>query len=407
MAPSGRMGFVTSSRIRLLAQRLSAHPRRRDAVVAVSYLLLGLALLQLGGYRLWSAAAVIPPASPWSQQSSFLLLLIVMSALAAARSTHPFLVLAAGTPFAAADVLLGGSLGVVILFADFIYCAFLYGSDRGVRTLLVIIVAVCVATGMLFLVWPSATGPFAIVAVQWALIVMIAALWGWNVRSERQRTQTAMAEEHLRATERLRQRIAHDLHDLVANQIAVAGLNIEAARLQIGLVPDPPGEWDETLAQAMRGAEEAHSQLRRLIAVLTTVDGLADAPVATHPQARSLEALVPVGRRLVRRGGELADGLAALTPGAGRIVSRVLAELVANAVKHGSGDIVLDVTDADVLTVRLSNRVIPGGGRAPGSGIGITGAQLLLGGSGASLESAPSGEGEWSAVLTISEEAHV
>lgn len=398
---------MASSRIRLLVQRLNAHPRSRDAVAAGVYLLLGLALLQFGGYRLWNAAAVMPSTSLWTPETGFLVLLIVMSALAAARSTHPFLVLTAGTPLAAADLLLGGSLGVVILFADFVYCAFRYGTDRGLRIVLAIIIALCVATGILFLIWPSAVGRLAIVAVQYALIVMIAALWGWNVRSERQRTQTAMAEEHLRATERLRQRIAHDLHDLVANQIAVAGLNIEAARLQIEQVAEMPDEVDETLAQAVRGTEAAHGQLRRLIAVLTTVDDLAEGPAAQHPDARSLDALVPVGRRLVRRGGDLGEVLAAAAPGTGGIVMRVLAELVANAVKHGTGDIVLTVSDADDLTVRLSNRIAAGAGRAPGSGIGITGAQLLLDGSGASLDSAPGDEGEWNAVLTISEEPYV
>ncbi len=93
--------------------------------------------------------------------------------------------------------------------------------------------------------------------------------------------------------------------------------------------------------------------------------------------------------------------------GTGGIVMRVLAELVANAVKHGTGDIVLTVSDADDLTVRLSNRIAAGAGRAPGSGIGITGAQLLLDGSGASLDSAPGDEGEWNALLTISEEPYV
>lgn len=398
---------MASSRIRSLVQRLNDRPRSRDATAAVVYLLLGLALLQFGGYRLWSAASVRPSPSLWSPEAGFLVSLIVMSALAVVRSTHPFLVLAAATPFAAADLLLGGSLGVVILFGDFVYCAFRYGSDRGVRIVLVIIIALCVATGTVFLFWPSAADPFAIVAVQWALIVMIAALWGWNVRSERQRTQTAMAEEHQRATERLRQRIAHDLHDLVANQIAVAGLNIEAARLQIGRGAPLPDEVDETLAQAVRGTEEAHGQLRRLIAVLTTVGDLAEGAAAQHPDARSLDALVPTGRRLVRRGGDLDAVLAAAALGTGGIVMRVLAELVTNAVKHGTGDIVLTVSDADELTVRLSNRITARAGRASGSGIGITGAQLLLEGSGASLESAPGDEAEWNAVLTISEEAHV
>lgn len=390
---------MATSRIGLLVQRLSARPRTRDAVVAVLYLLLGLALLQFGGYSVWPASWQVTAGGPLGAGTGFLLLLVVMAALATARSTRPYTVLAASVPLAATDLLLGGSLGVLFLFADFVYCAFRYGADGGIRVLLMSIVAVCVGVVIMFLVWPVVAARFATVALQWILVILIAALWGWNVRSERMRTRAIMSEEHLRSTQRLRQRIAHDLHDLVANQIAVAGLNIEAARL--AMRNRTPHEIDDSLIRATRGTDEAHRELRRLITVLTTVD---DIEHPSEPPVRDLDDLIPVGRALVHRGAGLDEALAGLTPQSAGIATRVIQELVTNAVKHGAGDIELAVAGDGPMTVQVFNRRSGGARSVASSGIGISGAAMLLSGIGGSMHSGATDDGGWSATITMPEE---
>ncbi|MGY1552207.1 sensor histidine kinase [Microbacterium sp. A588] len=396
------------SRLAWGIHQVNARPRTRDTIVAVAYLVLGLLLLQFGGYGIWAALLSFPAMGPWSTGSGFLLLLILMSALAVLRSSRPFLVLVLGTPLAAFDFFLGGSLGVVLLFADFVYCAFRYGGDRGVRTLLVTIVGTIAATALTLLFWPGVSVQVVTVVLQWALIVLIGALWGWNVRSERQRTRTVMSAEHRQATQQLRQKIAHDLHDLVANQIAVAGLNIEAARLRLGQMTEISAEAEESLTQAAHGTDEAHRQLRRLIAVLTTVDDLADETAPLSIQ--HIDDLVPIGRTLVREGADLDVALTASPRSAG-VAMRAIHELVVNAVKHGEGDIVLRTRagESGPVTVQIENRIAsPGASRTAiaGSGIGISGATLLLGGIGASVESAPTGDGCWRAGLALKEEQY-
>src|SRR5690606_14696825 len=106
---------------------LNAHPRARDGMVASAWLILGLALLQFGGFRLWSIAAVLPTAG-----SAFLVLLLAMTGLSTQRSSRPFLALGAGVILTVVDMLFGGSVGVILIFTDLLYAAFKYGSSRGV-----------------------------------------------------------------------------------------------------------------------------------------------------------------------------------------------------------------------------------------------------------------------------------
>jgi len=376
-------------RIRVLWEGLRRLPRTRDALAAAAYLLLGLALLQLGAVRLWSL-----PGFP-RFDLGFLLALLAMAALATQRSSRPFLVLLAGAVVAVGDALIGSSIGVVVLFGDFVYCAFRYGSDRGLRVFGGVLAVAAVAGAAVFVYRPATREEFAGLALQWAFLIILSASWGWNVRSERVYTRAVLAAEHRGQTQRMRERIAHELHDRVANHIAVAGLNIEAARLRLGSMDEAPREIERSLDQASRGTDGAHEQLRQLIAVLTSVDELVEQPVGPVP----LESLLPVGRRLVRTGRDLDSVLAPLDPVARGVVRRALQELVANAAKHGAGDVSLDV-DADPAVIRVEN-AIAFGARSPGSGIGIAGATALIDEVGASIESKPVDDRRWRARVAL------
>lgn len=388
-------------------EQLNAHPRSRDGLVAATHLLLGLALLQAGAIKLWSDVAVFDTSG-----LAFLLALLGMVAISTQRSTRPFTALALGTPVAMIDVLHGGSLGVALVYFDLVYCAVKYGSDRGVRIAIWIAAGLAALTcaGLLLRPWGSEAGAVPLLAVQWVLIVAVAGMWGWNVRTERLRTRALLAEQHARATQHMRQRIAHDLHDLVSNQIAVAGLHVEAARLRIEQAPITATEALGSLDRATEGTEEAHRQLRRLIAVLTTVDDIGEVG-ASDPAAEfeALEALPPGDRAVVWRDEArhaLATALSDRSPEQRAVILRVLRELVANAVKHGYGDIVVESeeppADPEHLSVSVRNAYDSRAVDAPDRGIGITGAALLLEGTGARVASRPEAPGErWRAILTV------
>src|SRR5699024_12580193 len=122
---------------------------------------------------------------------------------------------------------------VVLLYLDVVYAAVKYGSSRALRFLFpfALILFVIAVTG--FFIRGCLSSVYLKLLLQLVVLVVISISWGWNVRSERQRTRDAMAVEHAEKQQILQARIAHDLHDLVANHIAVAGLHIEAARLQL------------------------------------------------------------------------------------------------------------------------------------------------------------------------------
>lgn len=383
---------------------LNARPRTRDALVAVIHLLLGLALLQFGAIRLWSQVAVFH-----SSGFVFLLTLLGMVAIATQRSTRPFTALALGTPIVVLDVLFGGSLGVMLVCFDLVYCAVKYGSDRGVRIAMWIAAGLAAATGagLLLRPWGSAV---PLLAVQWALIIAVAGMWGWNVRTERLRTRAQLAAQHASATREMRQRIAHDLHDLVSNQIAVAGLHVEAARMRIEQAAIESPEALASLDRAGEGAETAHRQLRRLITVLTTVDDLEEgSAVEAETALEELGALPPGERTLEWRSGArdaVGQAMRGWAPERSAVILRVLRELVANAVKHGRGDITIDAAvTPDLFEATVRNACAGAHPAVPDRGIGVTGAGLLLAGCGGRLESRADPEGDaWCARVTVPQE---
>lgn len=382
-------------------EQLNAQPRTRDALVAATHLLIGLALLQFGAIRLWSQVAVFDTSG-----LAFLLTLLGMVTISTQRSTRPFTALAIGAPVVVLDTLFGGSLGVALVCFDLVYCAVKYGSDRGVRIAMWLAVGLAAATGIGLLLRPwGAAVP--LLAVQWALILAVAGMWGWNVRTERLRTRALLAAQHASDTRELRQRIAHDLHDLVSNQIAVAGLHVEAARMRLEHVDGGTPEAMTSLDRASEGTEAAHRQLRRLITVLTTVDDLTDGTAVDPATAiRELESLPPGDRNLVWGDAAreaLAGALATPPQERSAVVLRVLRELLANAVKHGRGDIVVEAEHTDARFIAtVVNDATQSRVQTPDRGIGVTGAALLLTGIRGRLESGPDAVGEqWRATMTV------
>lgn len=447
--------------------RLRARPARRDAAIAGMLLALGIVLWSAGGgYPLWSGAAVFQ-APPWA----FLLTLGAICGAALLRSRWPFRALGLGFAVVVVDSLMGASLGVVFALTDLIYAALKYGSERAVRIAMrwALVGAVGLAVAVFFLA-PRNMG-LALMLFQWGIIVLISGLWGWNVRSERQLTRVELAAEHATDTRELRTRIAHDLHDLVANQIAVAGLHVEAAKLQAAklggdLGGDPAGDRGpllQSLDRAKTGTDRAHAELRALISVLTVVDEVETrAPLRLGEELAGLGRLLPMGRSLrwegagetgeapasedragADRAGEAPAGEAPASEGRpggvplagrpspphgaeairaalprddapiGRIVVRVLQELVANAAKHGAGDVTVraEIRGGDAaagvapapaeLLIELENALaVPGPSATPATGLGLDGTRVLVGGLGGHVDSTATPAG-WLATLRV------
>ncbi|XBH21264.1 histidine kinase [Jonesiaceae bacterium BS-20] len=359
--------------------RLEAKPVTRDRFIALAWGAVGLALVLVGLVPLWSQLVVIDLGT-----IGFIGTLLAITAAGTMRSSRPVLTLALGTAIFAADICQGGSPGVALIYCDLIYATVKYARSEQLQLLLRIATAATAGLGIYFVAARTFDSPYFGLAFQLLIATIVSAAWGWNVRSERSRTQTAMAAAFAEQTTRLQQTIAHDLHDLVGNQIAVAGLHIEAAKLQLAN-RDFDG-LNQSLTRAKTGTDLGHRELRNLITVLSAVEAFQ--PPGTLDVAGEIQGLtkmVPGGRQLRWKPDACPALVRALTdqaPAQRRVSLRVLQELVANAVKHGRGDITVGVGGDSVgqgtLVIEVANGLASSPSTVPGTGIGMRGAEILV-----------------------------
>lgn len=361
--------------------KLDAAPIIRDRVIALSWGGVGLIFLAVGLVPLWSQVVQVDLGPV-----GLLGTLLAMTAVGMARSQWPVLALGLGTAIFIIDIYQGGSAGVALIYFDLVYAAVKYARAEQLQVLLRVATVLITGLGIFFVAAQSFDSPYFVLTFQLLIATVVSAAWGWNVRSERARTQTAMAATFAAQTSKLQQSIAHDLHDLVGNQIAVAGLHIEAARLQLAN-RDYDG-LNHSLRNAKSGTDLGHRELRNLITVLSAVEtfqlpGTFD---VTH-EAQGLAGMVPSGRKLVWQADaytQLVRALTGLQPAHRRVLLRVLQELVANAVKHGRGDVFIAVVsphdrDAqEVLAITVENDSGEQPSSVPGTGIGMRGAEILV-----------------------------
>ncbi|EME22890.1 sensor histidine kinase [Rhodococcus triatomae] len=199
-----------------------------------------------------------------------------------------------------------------------------------------------------------------------------------------QAEQSAVAE---------RQRIAREVHDVIAHSLSVTLLHLTAARRELEQDRDVD-EAIDALTDAERLGRQAMADIRRTVGLLGAGSsgaqpepGIGDVPELVEDYCR---AGLPVRY-------ELRGDPAAITAATGLGIYRISQESLANVVKHapGLGADVLVSIDADTVTVDVRNPVrgrATSPERATGSGLrGMRERVALLGGD---LQAGPS-PGGW------------
>jgi len=189
---------------------------------------------------------------------------------------------------------------------------------------------------------------------------------GLFVRHERQLTaqlQAAQAGLAERARAEERNRIARELHDVIAHTLTVSLLHVTSARLAVQHGLD---DADQALAEAERLGRESLDEVRRAVGLLhTDGDGGQRAPL---PGGGDLPALI---ERYRAAGADVTftlDGDAATLPATtGLAVYRVLQEALTNAIKHAPGA----QTDVGVKVAAQDVRLEVDTSGAPGTGTGL------------------------------------
>jgi signal transduction histidine kinase len=202
-----------------------------------------------------------------------------------------------------------------------------------------------------------------------------------ELRAVNERLAAAAAREE-------RQRIARDVHDLVAHSLTVVVLHIGGARRVLRV---DPRSAEGALADAERVCREALDGIRGVVGLLRE-DG--DAPAVSLDLAS-----IAAPYRSAGRPAELhVDGAVDELPLAMRVVVyRVVQEALANAARHTTARdrVTVEVAvDAAAVGVRISNPIgTPAAGPSAG-GYGLVGLREQVEALGGRITSGPAGD-EW------------
>ncbi|PWN02621.1 histidine kinase [Nocardioides silvaticus] len=233
---------------------------------------------------------------------------------------------------------------------------------------------------------------------------IVGAMLLWQMRelvAERQQREATWQQ----ATTAERERIAREIHDLVAHSLSVTLLHITGARhalsdVQSGAASadDAVGEADAALADAEQVGRRAMADIRR------TVSSMADGPATRQslPGAADIAALVrEVDQAGLRVEYDERGDLSQLADATGLGLYRIAQESLANVAKHAPGStarVSLSVGRGSArLTIR--NRLAGARGsradaRTDGLGSGLAGMHARAAQLGASLEAGEDGD-EW------------
>jgi signal transduction histidine kinase len=203
-----------------------------------------------------------------------------------------------------------------------------------------------------------------------AIIMFAVTGWGMFIRARRQllaslrrRAERAerSREEHARhARIAERQRIAREMHDVLAHRLSL--LSVQAGALEVTPVAAGDGAVTETAAAIRSTTHQALQELRSIVRVLRDDDEPGTAP--PQPVAADLPALVAEASATTSIRTDW-DGveLAAVPPDTGRTLYRIVQEGLTNARKHAPGsavEVTVDGTPDHGLSVTVTSWLPPG-----------------------------------------------
>ncbi len=201
--------------------------------------------------------------------------------------------------------------------------------------------------------------------------------------------ETAIATREVEATRRVteeRLRIARDLHDVIAHQVAMLSVHLGVA--EIGL-PEGAESSRLALASARASGRTVIVETQRILALLRRGEDISDEEaLRPTPALSGLGGLITSFESIgldVHPSIDIPAGFA--EPSVGVTVYRVVQECLTNAYRHGEGTATVDVRAHDgricVTVENLIGRSLRGSGS--GSGLGLVGMRERVESSGGRL----------------------
>lgn len=365
--------------------------RYRGPASAVGILLLSGLLFGLGIAGVWGLAASPFGPSPWWG----LLTVVPGCALVAARDRRPLLALALGVVLFAVDVAWFGTVGMVLVLHELIYAATASLTPAGRRRMRWALAAFGAA---IVVAVTSASGDLRVAVLATLLVAAFLGTpywWATAVRraeevAELTVQRTADSERDAIRLERLR--MASDLHDAIAGQLASVALRSEGA-----LDREPDAERDRAALAAVREASiRGLEEMREMILLLRSG---AEPATAADRLDRLPEIIASAGATIDVE----VDTLPALPVVVEQAITRIVRESLLNADKHAAGGPIrlrIDATDSAVHVLVHSRGGASRG--TTGAGWGTTAMRRRAEAIGGAFSAGPTSDG-WSvsAVLPI------
>lgn len=243
------------------------------------------------------------------------------------------------------------------------------------KSLVGLVVSLLAALAELLLPWvPPLSPSIVLVAAAW---LVPSGLWGAyiGVRRDRQAAVHARVEQADSDREFAvlaeRNRIAREMHDVLAHRISLVSMHAGALAFRENLAPE------ETRAIAKVIQENAHASLTELRSVLSSLrEDAPTGPEAPQPTLSDLPALIDEARasgQLVEARVDIAPGLPLVQQ---RHLYRIVQECLTNARKHAPRariDLTLGGTPEDGVRLAVANDITQVRGRIPGASLGLVG----------------------------------
>lgn len=209
--------------------------------------------------------------------------------------------------------------------------------------------------------------------------------WGMYIGSRRelvwalrQRASRAEAEQELRVARgrsQERERIAREMHDVLAHRITQISMQAGALAFRDDLAAD---QLREGLGEIQAKSNEAIQDLRGVLGVLrdTATGQLVEGPQPTYAHIAGLVTESRANGVNVELTDRLDDSGQAVPDAVGRALFRIIQEGLTNATKHAPGahvDIELSGSPEHGIDVLIRNPLGFAGTAAPGAGLGLVG----------------------------------
>lgn len=383
----------------------------RPWALMLLYLLIAVALAAIGWSGLWSVFTLLQaPLSPWLT----LVTAVPASAVVLLKRRAPALGLVISAGIFAIDLVTVGGLVPLLVVLEMMHARLLHLDAVGRRRALGWVSAAVVGLVLLALLLSNDLRVTAMLALQFGALFGFSYWYANSIAQSRELVQ--LYRQRSEAAERLalldresavqgeRDRMARELHDVVAGHISAVAIRSEAAlSASDGRGDHAGGEGFERRAlRAVRDSSlEAHGALRSMIRVLRTGERQFEVP----PGLERLPELVAAANESGVRARLIDETRGAPSAPIDQAVGRIVQEALANCVRHASG--------AEV-EVRLGARgamlhvdIVSSGGSAlaspdlAGSGMGLELLAERVRALGGDLVAGPEDRGTWAVRAAI------